>query len=203
MPRSPRRDAASLILCGLGLAALAGCQEEGVHAYKAPAHETFAPYRYTPLRYTAPDDWEEVGDLTLSGPAPPAARFHVAKGGLSAEVTVTPIAGPAGGELANVNRWLHLQLHQPELKDEAELEKIRKPIEVGGIQGFYVNLLGPDGPDQERILGAVVRRGNETWFFKMKGPARLVADGEGDFKDRFLKSVRFETGDAGDQGGRS
>jgi hypothetical protein len=201
MPRSPRRGAGLLLACGLGLVLLAGCQEDEIHAYKLPRHNTFAEYRYTPLRWTTPAGWEEVADMG-AGPAPPVAAFRVARGGRTAEVTVTTFPGQAGGVLANINRWRG-QVGLNAVEEEKKQEK--KVVVIGGTEGFSVDLSGPKGA----VLAAVIQRDNQTWVFKLgngreAAPRELVDDSQKAAFEQFLKSVRFEKGEATtDEGGRS
>ena len=49
------------------------------------------------------------------------------------------------------------------------------------------------GKETRRILGVVVPRRGQTWFFKMTGPADLV-DKQKPVFEAFLKSVRFDGG---------
>jgi hypothetical protein len=51
---------------------------------------------------------------------------------------------------------------------------------------------GPDesGPDKERILGAIIQEGDQSWFLKFMGPAEVLAKYEAAF-DQLLKSVRL------------
>jgi hypothetical protein len=197
MPRSPRRGAASLILCGLSLCLLAGCWEgEGVRVYQAPRHEPYAADRYSPLRYTAQRDWEEIADVSLAEPRP-AAVFRVVRGGQEAEVTASSFPGPAGGLLANVNRWRG-QVGLPNLKDISDQRPALETITVAGLPGQFVDLSGPKG----RILGVIAEADDRTWFFKMKGPDDLVAEQKDAFQT-FLRSVRFEAGDTNDGEKRS
>jgi hypothetical protein len=222
MSNSPRRFSWLAVFGGLGLVLLVGAVRlfgqaavdnlasfrlgdrtgGDVHSYQAPTHDTLAPHRYTPLRFTAAPGWEEIADLG-DGKFPPVALLRIERGGNVAEVTVTSLAGEAGGMLANVNRWRSLQLKLDPYKTEEEMTKALKDIKIAGKPAHYVNIPGPEGPKQERILGAILKRGTETWFFKMRGPAGLVQDNERAFKDEFLESVRFEKGEADDAGGRS
>jgi hypothetical protein len=46
---------------------------------------------------------------------------------------------------------------------------------------------------ENRIIGAIVPRGEKTWFFKMVGPSRATAQHKKEFLT-FLDSVRFSDG---------
>lgn len=149
------------------------------------------PVPAQPLRYTTPPGWEEHQDP--QGFA--AVAFRVAEGDRSAEVTVTPLGGLAGGLAANVNRWRD-QLGLPAVGED-ELRKEVRDVRVEGGTAQYVDLTGPaaQGEQRRRILVMILPQGERTWFFKMIGPADVVARQQAAF-EAFVKSVRF----AGDTG---
>lgn len=137
--------------------------------------------------YTVPKGWEKASKpVTFS-----VATFEAGEGEQKAVVSFTPLSGPAGGLVPNVNRWRE----QVGLKrvGEDELKKGLRKIEVGGAAAQYADLSGPesDGAKRPRILGVVVPRGGHTWFIKMTGPADLVGEQKPAFEE-FVKSVRFD-----------
>jgi hypothetical protein len=142
-----------------------------------------------PLRYAAPAGWKEVSD---SGGMRVAA-FEVSEGAQRAEVTIVPLAGQAGGSLENIKRWRG-QLKLEPVGDD-QLQKEIRQLQVDGEAAQYVDLVGPEsaGRERERILAVIVVRGDQTWFFKMKGPAELVGKQKPAF-EAFVKSVRFGAG---------
>jgi hypothetical protein len=137
------------------------------------------------LQYTKPEGWKEIPD-------PKGIRialFEMENGAV--EVGVTSFARSGGGLLMNINRWRG-QVHlQPIV--EQELQKEIQPIDVAGTGAHYVDLTGPaaDGKPAERILGVILPKGEQTWFFTMKGPADFVEKQKSAF-EAFVKSVRFE-----------
>jgi hypothetical protein len=142
------------------------------------------------LKYSRPDSWVEAPDLA-GGVVRMAAAFRVTESGKTVEITVTPLGGDAGGLLANVNRWRGQVKLGP--IDDTQLRKDVQAVTVAGQPASYVDLLGPEGAGRERMLVVVVPRGQQTWFFKMRGPADLVARQEAAFK-AFMKSVQFDGG---------
>jgi hypothetical protein len=76
---------------------------------------------------------------------------------------------------------------------EQDALKALESTKVDGLPGHSLDVTGPDGPGKPtpRIRAVMVRRGEQTWFFKMMGPAGLVGD-EGPAFEGFMKSVRFE-----------
>ena len=96
-----------------------------------------------------------------------------------------------GGLAANVNRW-RAQLKLEALQEEEALKALR-PIRVGGLPGHSLDVTGPDVPDKPatRIRVVMVKRADQTWFFKLMGPEKLVGE-QAEAFDGFIKSVRFE-----------
>lgn len=134
------------------------------------------------LLWKLPKGWTEdrsAGGMryaTLKAPAP---------GKLDVSVTVFP--GPAGGELANVNRWRN-QIGLPPL-DEASLAKDRKSLQapVGSVAVFdYTS----EGATKTRLIAGIVFAGGNSWFVKMVGDAGPVAASRAEFV-RLLESLRL------------
>jgi len=122
------------------------------------------------------------------------ATFEVRDGDQTADITVSPLKGPAGGLAGNIHRWRQ-QVGLPSVSEE-ELKKDLRPIEVDGVAGEFVDLSSTAlAAKKERILGAVVPGDGVTWFIKMRGPAELVEKQKTAF-EAFLKSVRLK-GDRG------
>jgi hypothetical protein len=138
-----------------------------------------------PLTFQTPKGWRAVDADFIS-----LARFQIREKDRIASMTVTALNGDGGGLVANVNRWRA----QVGLKPLAEKDALKslQAIKVDGIAGHVLDLTGPDTDGKSRrILAAVVKKGNQTWFFKLMGPASLVGEQKTAFEE-FLKSVRFE-----------
>jgi hypothetical protein len=134
------------------------------------------------LRWTLPKGWGE----TMSGGMRYATLKPSVGGRVEASVVVLP--GPAGGELANVNRWRG-QIGLAPI-DEAALAAARKTLKAraGAVSVFDFQ---SDGQNKTRVIaGLIVSRGN-TWFIKMTGDAEPVAAARADFL-KLLESLRFE-----------
>ncbi len=134
-----------------------------------------------PLDYDLPEGWKEQSAAGKMW----AAGFRVEADGQSAEVTVTPLGGPAGGVAGNVNRWRG-QVGLPEVSED-QITKESQSIDVAGVSSTYVDLAGPQG---RRMLAVISQRGEQTWFVKMLGPTDLVAKQKPAFES-FVKSLRF------------
>ncbi len=139
------------------------------------------------LKWTLPAGWTEKleGGMRFATLKPPAPG--------KIEVSVVTLPGPAGGELANVNRWRG-QLGLPAL-DEAGLAAVRKPITTAaGALGLYD--IVSDGTVKTRMLAALLaaRNGN-TWFLKMTGDGEPIAASQADFV-HLLESLHFDASGA-------
>jgi hypothetical protein len=164
----------------LGLA----CLLSAAVAASARGQEKDAP---KPPAFRAPKGWqaaEKPSSFLL-------AQFTIAKGEQTATVMVAGLPGEGGGVVANVNRW-RVQVGLKAL-EERELLKSVQATKVDGVDGHAVDLTGPDTSDKpaQRTVGAIVKHGGQTWFFKLMGPADLVGEQKSAFEE-FLKSVRFD-----------
>jgi hypothetical protein len=134
------------------------------------------------LAWTLPAGWTQGagGAMRFATLRPPVV------GRVDASVVVLP--GPAGGELANVNRWRG-QIGLPPL-DEAALAAARRVVRTkAGPFGVYD--FSSDGPPPSRLVaGLALVRGN-TWFVKMTGDAAAVGAARDDFM-KLVGSLRFD-----------
>jgi len=138
------------------------------------------------LKYTLPDGWKEKALTQMR-----VASFEISEAGKTADVSVIPLGGMAGGDLANVNRWRG-QVGLPPLADE-DLQKLAEKIEVAGQPAdlYDVNGTAPGSGEAERIIGVISHRDDTAWFFKMTGDTELVEKQKPAFVG-FLKSVEFQ-----------
>ncbi len=187
----------------LTAAYLGGCGKSNVDVYQVPKEQkTQATAPSLPpghpdtsaarsgglptLDWTLPEGWEQApaGDMRL-------ASFRV-KGSdsKSADVSVIPLPGLAGGDLNNVNRWRSQVGLGP--ITEQELSKAGVPVQIQGQTAQLYDQAGTNAGsgDQTRILAAILRREGVAWFFKMTGDDVLVAQQKPNFV-KFLESVKF------------
>jgi hypothetical protein len=102
--------------------------------------------------------------------------------------SVVVLAGAAGGELANVNRWRG-QISLPPL-DGAALASARKVVQAkaGPVTVYdFTN----DATPASRLVAALAESGGNTWFVKLTGDAAAVGAARADFM-KLLGSLRFE-----------
>jgi hypothetical protein len=200
------------ISAALGLAAicaLTGCGRDDVKVYKTDASDTpvAPPPAAAPaamptamlgglpapdnsglpkLKYVLPDGWKEKNLTQMR-----VASFGITENGKTADVSVIPLGGMAGGDLANVNRW-RKDVGQAALATDDDLAKIAEPITVAGQPASLFDLSGtnPGTGDDEGIVATILHANDTAWFFKMSGDADLVKKNKPAFI-AFLKSLEF------------
>jgi hypothetical protein len=203
----PGKSIASGAFALVVAAAAAGCSREDVTHYRvakppapqkspaAPAAmamggagampdgmELPAPPKGGGLRWTLPTGWTESagGQMRYATLKPPVA------GRIDASVVVLP--GPAGGELANVNRWRN-QIGLPPL-DEAALAKARAVVKTKAGP-LHVYDFTSEGEPRNRVVAGLTSARGDTWFVKVTGDAGAVGAARADFM-KLLGSLRFE-----------
>jgi hypothetical protein len=136
------------------------------------------------LKWSLPKGWSE-------SPGGGSMRFATFKAPYAGrlEATVVVLPGPAGGELANVNRWRG-QIGLPPL-DEAALAKARTALKTkAGTLSVYD--FTSEGQAKSRLVaGTISTPDGSTWFLKMTGDADPVAKAKSDFMT-ILGSVRLD-----------
>lgn len=167
----------------ISLISLAACGREDIsvrrEAKETPAATAaFEPSAPAGLRWSAPKGWAEK----------PAGNMQVAAFGLpsSAGVTIAMFPGDVGGELANVNRWRG-QISLPPVA-EGELAALRERVETRAGAAQLYDFTGP-GEARTRLVAAMLRVGDSTWFFKLTGTEAAVAAARPAFLE-FLKGLR-------------
>jgi hypothetical protein len=134
------------------------------------------------LRWTLPTGWTESagGQMRYATLRPPVA------GRIDASVIVLP--GPAGGELANVNRWRN-QIGLPPI-DEAGLARARSVVKTRAGP-LHVYDFTSEGEPRNRVVAGLTSARGDTWFVKVSGDAAAVGAARPDFM-KLLGSLRFE-----------
>jgi len=194
MARMFRRSAPSFALIALCL--LTSCREAKVAHYRVPK-ETPPPASAAPvtdmasatvptgngqLTWTAPEVWVAK--------APSAMRkgsYVIRNEAGEADLSITVFPGDTGGLLANLNRW-RSQIGLAPLA-AAELDANLDHLDANGLHFEIVDFPGSANGVPTRILGAVLQRSGETWFFKLMGPDAAVA-GEQPVFIAFLQTIK-------------
>jgi hypothetical protein len=198
------------LLAGTGLLALAiGCGRDQVSHFRVPkeavadhpdhpGHEEHAqgmppatgdmpappkPTGQGSLKWSLPKGWSEV-----PGEGMRFATFKSPVPGKN-ETTVVVLPGPAGGELANVNRWRG-QIGLGPI-DEATLAAARVVVKSkAGALNVY-DFTSEGQAKSRMVAGLISTPDGNTWFLKLTGDAGPVAKAKPDFM-RILESLRLD-----------
>lgn len=179
----------------ISIAAGLGCQGdrvETVRVEKAPIPEAppATPEPAHQQESTRPQSTQALAwDLPAGWTSEPAGgmRFATLKPSPSgkAEVSVVSLAGPAGGELANVNRW-RSQLGMPPI-EEAALASNRKVVnaKAGPVSVYELSQSG-----NRMVVGLLATPDGNTWFLKLMGEDAPVNQAKASFL-KLLGSLRL------------
>jgi hypothetical protein len=105
------------------------------------------------------------------------------------EATVVVLPGPAGGELANVNRWRG-QIGLPPM-DEAGLARAREVLKTKAGSLSVYDFTSEGQVKSRMVAGYISTPDGSTWFLKLTGDATPVAKAKPDFMT-ILGSVRLD-----------
>ena len=111
--------------------------------------------------------------------------------GTSADISLIILRGAAGRDLDNINRWREEQGLGP--IDQAALDQSVEKLTTPAGSAVAVDIEGlPEGADpltNGRLVAAIVTRGDDGWFFRMRGNAELTAAHKQAFLE-WVKSVK-------------
>jgi hypothetical protein len=200
----PRGGAAgsSMLLLALALVG-AGCDRGEVQHFRvpkeaAPAAGDMTGTRAMPASAEVAPPPAPTGGETLRWTLPVGWTEQASAGGMrfatltprepGVDVSVTVLPGPAGGELANVNRWRN-QIGLPPL-DDAALAASRKIVasKAGPISLYDFTA---EGAKRSRVVAGFTVSGGNTWFVKMSGEAKAVQGARPAFV-KLMESLRFD-----------
>lgn len=185
--RTPR-GLTALAVGVLTLAALPGCDDEGVHAYRVP--KTAPPEAARPASAPTPEPasrvvWDEPEGWTRD-PTPRQFRVATFQSAGGVEISVSAFAGAAGGLLANVNRWRGQVGLDPIGADRLDEELTPAP---GDERVRVLDLAG-----SQRMVVAHAEPGDgQSWFVKATGEPDAI-EGVKPEMIAFAASLRLEAG---------
>ena len=131
-------------------------------------------------------NWQVPSGWKAAGPKPMRlASFDIPDAAGNGDVSISKLSGNGGGLLANVNRWRG-QVGLASLEAGALAANSKTVATAGGDSGTWVELVGTE----KTILGAIVARGEVSWFFKLTAPAAVAAKNRDAF-EQFVRSIRF------------
>lgn len=130
------------------------------------------------LTWTAPASWtpKPLGQMRKGS-------YALTSESGEADLSITMLSAASNPLLENINRWRR-QIAMAPLA-EAELSTQASTITNGDLQITVIDYAN----NSTRVLGAILYRGNEAWFFKLSGPDTAVATQKPAFLD-FLKTVK-------------
>ena len=123
-----------------------------------------------------------------------AARFSVpGKVGGNLDVSIIPLPGINASKLDIVNLWRdQVQLGRIE---EPDLERITERVQIGQLQGELYDMVSTNAMIEDkykaRILVAMVKDADTSWFVKMTGEDESVREQKPVFVE-FMKSLSFD-----------
>lgn len=138
--------------------------------------------------WDAPANWKEQAPTQMLLAKYVVSGMENAQG----EITISAFPGEVGGLLANINRWRGQIGLSP--IEQTDLKKQISSFDVLGGQATLVDLAGTSARSGQkaRLLGAIVQRGEMTWFYKMLGDEQ-VTEAEKPAFIKFVQSVRYPT----------
>ena len=132
---------------------------DGTSAPPAPPPEPVA------LPGEVPEGWTAVAPGPMQ-----QAKFSVPeKDGAKADVTVSVFPSATGGTVENVKRWRR-QLGLADI-DDAAVAQLARPLDGGPEGSVIVDLQN----ESRAMVGAIVPRGGQWWFYKLLGDPAAVA----------------------------
>jgi hypothetical protein len=146
-------------------AAVAGAGAGGPAAMAGDVAPPPTPSGAAALRWKLPKGWKQAE----ASPPRFASLVPPVPGKIDASVVV--LQGPAGGELANVNRWRG-QIGLPPLTDASLASARRSQKTKVGDVAIY-DFVSSGTVKTRTVAGFTVVEGN-TWFFKMTGDDKAV-----------------------------
>jgi hypothetical protein len=150
-----------------------------------PAKSSEVNQSQLPFTFTAPKQWQATPSPQFA-----VAGFAAGQGDSHVDISVTPMFGPGGDLLMNVNRWRTLQLGLPAITAD-ELGSCADPYKVSGKPAHLVRLVGPEAADPRlAIEAALIEADDAVWVIKMRGTADSVHSQQENFQ-KFVDSVKF------------
>jgi len=133
--------------------------------------------------WEVPAGWREVPPTQMV-----LAKFAIGGDNGAGEVSVSAFPGDVGGVSANVNRWRDQIGLEP--VPAGEMDRLVTSLDVMGGKAMVVDMTGKKGAQETRLIGVIVPRGGQTWFYKLTGDA-AVAEREKRAFLKFVQSIRY------------
>ena len=130
------------------------------------------------LTWTAPSTWTVKPNGAMR-----KGSFGLKGAGGEADLSITAFPGATGGLEANLNRWRGQVGLSPQAP--AEVTAAAEKFSANGLDFIVVDYAGGGN----RLVGAIVPYGGNSWFFKLMGPDAVVAAQKDAFRE-FLHTVK-------------
>jgi hypothetical protein len=130
------------------------------------------------LTWTAPTTWAVKPNGSMR-----KGSFAVKGAGGDADLAITAFPGATGGLEANLNRWRGQVGLPPQAP--AEVTAAVEKFSSHGLEFLVVDYANGGN----RLVGAIVPYGGNSWFFKLMGPDATVAGQKDAFRE-FLHTVK-------------
>ncbi len=130
--------------------------------------------------WAVPAGWTEVAAGAMQ-----VAKFSVPEvSGAKADVMISVFPNSTGGTLANINRWRNQIGLAP--AGESDLSQIVKPLDAKMPDALVADLIN----GKRRLVGAIVPRGGQWYFFKLMGDDAAIAPQKEAFT-KFVKESKY------------
>lgn len=171
-------------ILGLSFLVLGCTRDREIQTYRLPK-PTPVSVSSPPNDHSGPLDWKiPLGWVEQPPSSMRYGSFLAMANGKKVDISIIPLAGPAGGDLANINRWRG-QIDLEPLTDK-NLPTHSTTLQFGRYSMLWVDFENKN----QRIVAASYSQDDRTWFFKMTGESDAVKSVEPTFKD-FLRSLHF------------
>ncbi len=142
------------------------------------------------LAFDPPTGWTES-----EGSAFRIASYQIEMEGFApADFSITSFPGEAGGLAANVNRWRQQLGLGP--WNEAQVNANAELLNAGELEFMLFDLKPTTEREKslskERILAAILKYNDRSWFYKLKGDIFLVETHRSQFR-QMVQSSQFES----------
>lgn len=177
---------------GATLVNLLGTKTSGMAPPSRPPRIPTPPRRPpAELTFEVPEGWQAARGTGVSRYA-----FEVKEGEKRVDITISLLGGSL---MDNLGRW-YGQVQLGRISNE-ELQKKIKKIDVGGLEGSYVEFVGPiTANPRKTILGVIAPSGTRSWFIKLSSDDPTLAQREKQRFEAFVKSIKFTPAAGADNG---
>ncbi len=166
---------------------LLGCaRDSDIQTYRISKETPIPSPLASKTLHSGPLDWKKPTHWIEQAPSSMRFASFLAPtgGGKSADISVIPLGGSAGGDIANINRWRSQIGLEP--LSATDLPSNSQTMTFADHSMLWVDFENKG----QRLTAAIFKRGDRTWFFKMTGDDAVVKSTQPSFRE-FLRSLHF------------